>query len=82
MGILEEKSKTLAVFKHFLPKIFRGVTLGDFGHKNIKNKHTSSGRKDNHETRKILEDRMKGEYRVYRHAVNRLNNQYQIIKNK
>ena len=80
VGVLEQRFMTLTVLRHFLPKIFRNVKLHDFG--KIKNHHSSSGRKVSPETRKILEERMPGEYKVYKYAITRLRNQYNKIKNK
>jgi len=78
VGILEKMEMTLAVFKHLLPDIFKEVNLEDVGHRNH---HSNSTGKEmlNPKIRKILQKRLKGEYRVYRHAIQKLENQYKQI---
>ena len=81
VGILEKMEMTLAVFKHLLPQIFKDVKLSDVGHENRRGNKKGNKEIVDPKIKKILEERMKGEYRVYRHAIQKLEKQYKQINN-
>ena len=67
---------TITVVKHLLPELMENVTLDDVGHRNHRNEKYSLGPN----LRRVLQERMKGEYKVYKYAKQRLEKQYNSIQ--
>ena len=78
VAVLEMMEKSLAVLEKKLPRIFAGAVEI---YKNMKREgreklNSQKPEKTDTETRRMLAENLKGEYKLYNHAVQKIQEQY------